>query len=432
MHVDPITLADLEVLVARDGGPGILDMVDSTRTRVGRQALQRRLTRPLGTVEEIRAVQAALPRLIGPHPIDHITEEAIQRTERYIGSNVLPSRGVGGTWARLAELWMRMRYPAVLTELREGQVALRELTAFGRRLASRLLSDAPPSLLRGFGERLADRTSEVDRALSSGPILNTDRIVREDLREEVLEIIGILGELDALRSMALAGEARGWVRPELVDSPDFLLEAEGAYHPFLTGAHPNPIALNGGEPLVFLTGPNMAGKTTYLKTAGLLVLLAQTGMDVPASAVRLAPIEVLFTSLDPADNLRDGISYFYAEILRVREAAEILAEGRTAMVLFDEVFKGTNVKDAIEASAQVIRGFARTRRSGSIFSSHLYELFDTLRTDPAVRFCQFDGEVVGGVPVFDYKLASGVSEKRFGLLLLEQARIPELIARITA
>lgn len=76
MHVDPITLADLEVLAARDGGPGILDMVDSTRTRVGRKALRRRLTEPLGTVEEIREVQAALPRLIGPHPISHITEEA--------------------------------------------------------------------------------------------------------------------------------------------------------------------------------------------------------------------------------------------------------------------------------------------------------------------------------------------------------------------
>jgi DNA mismatch repair ATPase MutS len=152
---------------------------------------------------------------------------------------------------------------------------------------------------------------------------------------------------------------------------------------------------------------------------------------VPATAARLAPIEVLFTSLNPADNLRDGISYFYAEILRVREAAEILAEGRKAMVLFDEVFKGTNVKDALEASAQVIRGFAQTRRSGSIFASHLSELFDTLRTDPAVRFCQFDGEVVGGVPVFDYTLASGVSEKRFGLLLLEQAQVPELIARIS-
>lgn len=272
----------------------------------------------------------------------------------------------------------------------------------------------------------------MDRALSSGPLLNTDRIIREDLGEEVLEIIGILGELDALRSMALAGEARGWVTPELVDSHDFLLEAEGTYHPFLEGAHPNPIALTGGEPLVFLTGPNMAGKTTYLKTAGVLVLLAQTGMNVPASAARLAPVEFLFTSLNPADNLREGISYFYAEIQRVREAAEILAHGRTALVLFDEVFKGTNVKDALEASAQVIRGFARTRRSGSIFSSHLSELFDTLRTDPAVRFCRFDGEIVGGAPVFDYKLASGVSEKRFGLLLLEQARIPELIARITA
>ncbi|UCC25425.1 MAG: hypothetical protein JSU98_17140 [Gemmatimonadales bacterium] len=430
MHVDPITLADLEVLAARDGGPGILHLVDATRTRVGHKALRRRLTQPLSSVHEIREVQTALPRLTGPHPISLVNDELIHRAERYIRSNVLVSRA-GRARARIDELAMRVRYRSVLAELRAGQAALRDLTAFGRTLASRLLENGPPPLLRRFGERLTRATGDVDQALGSGPLLHADRIVREDLRDELLEIIEILGELDALRSMALAGEARGWIAPELVESPEFLLEVEGAYHPFLDGATPNPITLNGGEPLVFLTGPNMAGKTTYLKTAALVVFLAQTGMSVPASTARLAPIEVLLTSLNPADNLRDGISYFYAEILRVREAAEILAQGRTAMVLFDEVFKGTNVKDALEASAQVIRGFARTRRSGSIFSSHLSELFDTLRTDPAVQFCQFDGEVVGGVPVFDYQLTGGVSEKRFGLLLLEQARVPELIAKIS-
>jgi DNA mismatch repair ATPase MutS len=257
-------------------------------------------------------------------------------------------------------------------------------------------------------------------------------LVREGLRDEVLDIVRILGELDALRSMALAGEIQGWATPELVESSEFLLEARDAYHPFVNGATPNPIELKGGEPHVFLTGPNMAGKTTYLKTVALLVLLAQTGMKVPASWLRLAPIEVLFTGLNTTDDLRQGISYFYAEILRVREAAAILARGQKALVLFDEVFKGTNVKDALEASAQVIEGFAKTRRSGSIFASHLSELHETLRTNPAVRFCQFDGEIVGGVPVFRYELVAGVSDKRFGLLLLRQAQVPELIARISA
>lgn len=431
MQIDPITLSDLEVLEARDGGPGILGLLDTTRTRVGHKALRRRLTRPLSTVQEIADVQSALPRLTGRHPIKHVDDKVLARAERYIRSNVLVSRG-GTLRARLDHLSMLLRYRGVLGEIKEGQAAVRDLSAFAATVASTLVMDNPPPLLEHLGNRLARATDRVEEALRSAPLLRADRLIREELFEEVLEIVEILGELDALRSMAVAGESRGWRTPDLVESPEFLLQAEGAWHPFLDGARPNPIALNGGEPLVFLTGPNMAGKTTYLKTVAILVLLAQTGMDVPASSARLAPVEVLFTSLNPADSLRDGISYFFAEILRVREAAEILADGRKAMLLFDEVFQGTNVKDALEASAQVIRGFANSRLSGSIFSSHLAELSETLRTHPAVRFCRFDGDVVGGVPVFDYAIASGVSDKRFGLLLLEQAGVPELIARISA
>lgn len=430
MYIDSITLADLEVLVSRDGGPGIVDLVDTTRTQVGRKALRRRLTQPLDTVGEIREVQSALARLTGSHPIGQVSDDVLVRSEHYIRSNVLPYNGGRGR-ARVAELSMRLRYPGVLAELREGREALRDLVVFARLLASTLLKRDPPPLLERFGQRLADASGEVGDIVGPGPLLYADRILREDLRDQVLEIICVIGELDALRAMAVAGEARGWKQPELLDSAEFLVEAKGAYHPFLPGATPNPIALSGGKPLVFLTGPNMAGKTTYIKTVAILVLLAQTGMNVPASAARLAPVEVLFTSLNPADNLRRGISYFFAEVLRVRAAAEILAQGRTALVLFDEVFKGTNVRDALEASTQVIRGFARTRRSGSIFASHLSELVDTLRENPAIEFCRFDCEVVGGVPVFGYELAPGVSEKRLGLLLLEQAQVPQLIARIS-
>lgn len=431
MQIDPTTLADLEALAARDGTQGILGLLDHTRTRQGHQAFRRRLERPLTSIREIREVQAALSFLSRPEPLLPLNDGMLAGVERYVRSNIVvrKRRSLG---ARLDEIWLRIRYREILRELIEGQAALRVLVQFVRRVAPVLAGEGAPPLLKAYGERLAALAGEIIPVLQAGPVLLSDFLVRAGLRDEVLEVTEILAELDALQSMALAGTTRGWTVPELVESFEFLLEADGAFHPFVEGGTPNPIRLNGGEPLVFLTGPNMAGKTTYLKTVALVVLLAQTGMNVPASSLRLAPVEVLFTSLNPVDNLRAGISYFYAEILRVKEAAEILAGGRKALVLFDEVFKGTNVKDALEASAQVIEGFARTRRSGSIFASHLSELHETLRTNPAVRFCQFDGEIIDGSPVFAYELGSGVSEKRFGLLLLEQARVPELIAKISA
>ena len=184
--------------------------------------------------------------------------------------------------------------------------------------------------------------------------------------------------------------------------------------------------------MVFLTGPNMAGKTTYLRSAALAVFLAQVGMGVPASKARLTPVDVLFTSLNPSDNLRAGLSYFLAEVKRVKAAAEILARGERAFILFDEVFRGTNVRDALEASAEVILGFARAKGSGFIFSSHLIELVEKLRSNPAIRFHCFDGSVVKGVATYSYELKKGVSDQRLGLLLLRQERVPELISQIGA
>ena len=431
MQIDKTTLGDLEVLSVRDGNQGILGLVDNTRTRQGHLALRNRLVHPLTSIGEIREVQAALGELARHRSLRLLRDEMLAGAERYVRSNIVFGRP-GRFRSHLTEIWLRMRYRGILREVLEGQAALRSLMLFVQRVVPHLTEQGTSTLLGDRGKRLASLSSEIAEALQAGPVLYSDRLVREGLRQEVLEVVEILGELDALQSMAIAGQSLGWTIPELVESSEFLLEAEGAFHPLLDAATANPIRLNGGEPLVFLTGPNMAGKTTYLKTVALVVLLAQTGMNVPAFSVRLAPVEVVFTSLNPTDNLRAGISYFYAEILRVKEAAQLLAEGRRALVLFDEVFKGTNVRDALDASAEVILGFARTRQSGSIFASHLSELYETLRSTPAIRFCQFDGEIREGSPVFDYELTSGISEKRFGLLLLRQAKVPELIARISA
>lgn len=94
------------------------------------------------------------------------------------------------------------------------------------------------------------------------------------------------------------------------------------------------------------------------------------------------------------------------------------------------MFKGTNVSDALDASTEVILGFARARHSGFIFSSHLIELASRLRVDRSIRYCCFDGDIEHGLPQYSFSLRDGISDKRFGMLLLKQAQVPDLIARI--
>jgi DNA mismatch repair ATPase MutS len=431
MLIDRTTLSDLELFSARDGHSGIFDLIDHTSTGLGRAALRRRLETPLTTADQIRDVQAGLAVLEGLTTPLRFNDRVLIAAQAYVRSSVVLSRRTR-LGAAIAEAWLRVRYREIHRELVEGQASIRALRASIGRVVETLDRPGLPDTLGSAIARLRSIASGIDRALMPRSLLVSDRLLREGLRDEIPEAVQILAGLDALQSMALAGKSPGWSRPVLVDSEQFLLDVEDAFHPFVEDGTPNPVQLHGGEPLVFLTGPNMAGKTTYLRTVALVVLLAQTGMNVPAASVRLAPVEAILTSLNPTDNLREGISYFYAEILRVKEAAQLLADGRRALILFDEVFKGTNVQDALEASAQVIEGFANASRSGAIFSSHLTELAGVLRENPAIRFCQFGGEIVGAHPSFTYRLEPGVSDRRFGLLLLRRAEVPELLARISA
>jgi DNA mismatch repair ATPase MutS len=328
---------------------------------------------------------------------------------------------------------MAVRYRDLALEIQTGVEATRRLFTRIQRLCSRLGELDPPRVVGDLVAALTGITITVLKAsISSDPLLGMDRTLRVHLKREIEQAFELVGALDALCSMGKATRAFAWVMPELVDSDAFVLEAEGAYHPFVRDPVTNPVRLSGGEPMVFLTGPNMAGKTTYLRTVALLVLLGQTGMGVPARRARLKPVEALFTSLNPADNLKAGVSYFLAEVLRVKSAATLLAEGRRALILFDEVFKGTNVRDALDASAEVILGFARARRSGFIFSSHLAELVRVLEANAKIRFCYFDGDVAAGGLRYSYELREGVSERRLGLLLLRQAQVPALLERISA
>jgi DNA mismatch repair protein MutS len=433
MEIDRTTLADLEVFGSPDGDGGLFHLIDRTATSRGRVALRRRFEHPLSGTEEIRRTQDAV-RFLQRHPaLLNLDESSIDPAARYLRSNIMLGTA-SPVWGSAEYAWMALRYRDVLKEIRAGVDATVALLNHVASLSASIADLNPPPLISEIAGILAGTSDAVLRAISKArALLRVDRALRTDLKERIQDALGRLSELDALNAMASATSSFKWVMPELVESANaFVLDAEDVIHPFVKNPTANPVRLSGGEPMVFLTGPNMAGKTTYLRSVALVVLLAQVGMGVPARRLRLTPVDALFTSLNPSDNLRAGLSYFLAEVHRVKAAATILAEGRRALVLFDEVFKGTNVRDALDASAEVILGFARSRRSGFIFSSHLVELVEALEANPAIRFCFFDGDIVSGAPHYTYELRDGVSAKRFGLLLLRQAQVPELMARIGA
>ena len=205
--------------------------------------------------------------------------------------------------------------------------------------------------------------------------------------------------------------------------------AEELVHPLVDHSVANSVELDQERRLLFLTGPNMAGKTTYLRAFATALYMAHIGMGVPARTFSFVPAAALFSSIAHSDNLRGGVSYFRAEALRVKAVAEALASGERVVAILDEPFKGTNVKDAFDASLAILRRFAMRDNCLFMFSSHLIELSEKLSVETHVCCSCFEAEEAGERLQFSYALKSGVSSQRLGMRILREEGIFDLLDR---
>jgi DNA mismatch repair ATPase MutS len=171
----------------------------------------------------------------------------------------------------------------------------------------------------------------------------------------------------------------------------------------------------------------MAGKTTYLRAVAIALYLAHLGMGVPAKRFGFVPVQRLYSSISLNDDIHAGISYFRAEALRIRAIAESISQGHSVAAVMDEPFKGTNVKDAFDASLAVLERFATKEDCLFLFSSHLIELDDQLEETKQISRSHFIAEVDGGRLKFDYQLRPGVSDQRLGVRVLEEEGVFDLL-----
>jgi DNA mismatch repair ATPase MutS len=188
---------------------------------------------------------------------------------------------------------------------------------------------------------------------------------------------------------------------------------------------------NRAQNMIFLTGANMAGKSTLMKALGAVVYLAHMGFPVAAEEMQFTVMDGLFTSINVPDNLNKGYSHFYAEVLRVKTVATQVSEGRRLLVIFDELFKGTNVKDAFDATLAVAEAFAAYRNCFYIVSTHIIEVGEELgKRGEHILFRYMPTQISAGVPCYTYRMTEGISNDRQGMMIIEKEGIPAMLQAI--
>jgi DNA mismatch repair protein MutS len=239
---------------------------------------------------------------------------------------------------------------------------------------------------------------------------------------------------DALLSLARVAADSGWVRP-LVDDSD-VLEIAGGRHPVVEKALaasgegpfvPNDISLDAKRRLLILTGPNMAGKSTAMRQAALITVLAQAGSFVPAAKARIGLVDRLFTRVGAADDLARGQSTFMVEMA---ECARILNQATPrSLLLLDEVGRGTSTFDGLALAWAIAEQIHDVVKARTLFATHYHELCDLAAEKPRAFNLTMSVSEASGRVVFLRKIVPGAASRSYGIQVARLAGLPDSVLR---
>lgn len=246
------------------------------------------------------------------------------------------------------------------------------------------------------------------------------------------EAAGALAELDALAALAEHARRNDWVAPELSDEPE--IDIEAGRHPVVEKAierfTPNGCRLDATRRMLLITGPNMGGKSTYMRQTALIALLARVGSFVPAARARIGTIDRIFTRIGAADDLAGGRSTFMMEMT---EAAAILsASTSSSLVLMDEIGRGTSTYDGLALAWAIAHRLVSHNRALTLFATHYFELTRLPSEQPtAANVHLAAAESAGGI-VFLHEVREGPASRSYGIQVAQRAGVPPAVIRQAA
>jgi DNA mismatch repair protein MutS len=246
--------------------------------------------------------------------------------------------------------------------------------------------------------------------------------------EELQRCAEAIAELDVLANLAERAEALNLTAPELSDEPGLLIE--GGRHPVVEAALdgpfvPNDLRLDRNRRMLVITGPNMGGKSTYMRQTALIVILASIGSYVPATRAVIGPIDRIFTRIGAADDLAGGRSTFMVEM---SETANILHNATSSsLVLMDEIGRGTSTFDGLSLAWACAEYLARRLRCFTLFATHYFELTTLAETSDGIANVHLDAVSHGHSIVFLHAVREGPANQSYGLQVAALAGIPSVV-----
>lgn len=262
--------------------------------------------------------------------------------------------------------------------------------------------------------------------------------IRDKCKEYIKElqrISKVISEIDVLESFAFVSEKYNYTRPNITSTNE--IKITSSRHPVVekvlkSGEYvPNDIIMDKNTDILLITGPNMAGKSTYMRQLGIISIMAQIGCFVPAKEATLPIFDKIFTRIGASDDLVSGESTFMVEMMEASRAIRFATPN--SLILFDELGRGTATFDGMSLAEAILEYVANKIKCKTLFSTHYHELTDMEKTLPNLKNKHVSAVEENGVLTFLHKVKDGSVDKSYGINVAKLAGLPdEVIERASA
>ena len=253
--------------------------------------------------------------------------------------------------------------------------------------------------------------------------------IRNRIKEEIFKLkesARILAELDVLASLSIVSEEQHLVRPTLTDKR--IIDIKEGSHPVVEVVSnnqyiKNDIYMDEDINTLLITGPNMSGKSTYMRQLAITVIMAQMGSFVPASSATLPIFDKIFTRIGASDDLVSGESTFMVEMIEAKNA--LVGATDKSLVLFDELGRGTATFDGMSLARAILEYISEKVKCKTLFSTHYHELTDLDKRIPSIKNVHVEAREEDGNVVFLHKIMDGAVDKSYGIHVAKLAGLPD-------
>ncbi|MDR2003108.1 MAG: MutS-related protein [Dysgonomonas sp.] len=437
--IDKQTIDDLNIF-PKNGKNSVFNIYNNTQTRGGSILLEEMFRHPLDNLDVINKRQAII-RYFYKLQIDFPFHGSIFDAIEYYLSNTDTRTQINASENKLKKQLQRLiqtdtEFQAIQKSILGLIDVINILDDFLKGMTSGELADTDISEIEDVKRIISDEKLQFVKSESGTKKLSLekaeiyDTIFRYDMNKDMRKILSFIYKLDIYISLAKVAQKKDLAFAEAQPADNNILDMKGLFHPLLTSPKANTIKVISENNVIFLTGANMAGKSTFMKSFGIAVFLAHLGFPVPAEEMTFSIRNGMYTTINLPDNLNQGYSHFYAEVLRLKKIAGNINHYKNMIVIFDELFRGTNVKDAYDATIAITEAFAENRNSIFIISTHIIESADILKERCSnINFVYLPTGIEDGKPKYTYTLSQGITNDRHGMMIINNENILDILIK---